>query len=113
MNTRISHAIEKLIYWRKVYEINREKLLTCTAVIRPDVEDTLEDVRIHLLSSTKWLEIVYEEETGKKITKIGNLPEIKISPPKIALENVTHNCLICRDGEIEFAGDEPCPKCHM
>ncbi len=73
MDKRLEHAIEKVIYWSKAYSDSRKKF--------NETNDDKYDVAcssnyIHLLASSSWLGRVYEEETGKKITKIGNLPEV-------------------------------------
>jgi len=74
MKERLEKAIESVIYWSKVYTHNRTKFNKTENKIYDMMRV---DSYIHLLASSDWLGQVYEEETGKKIRKIGNLPEFQ------------------------------------
>jgi len=74
MSNRLEQAIEKVIYWGNAYQHSRDKFLE-TSDLR--YANKMEMNRVHVLSSAEWLKKVYEEETGKKVTRIGKLPEVE------------------------------------
>lgn len=74
MNERLEKAIEGIIFWRNAYVDSRQRF---TETGDPKYADRMGINYIHLLSSSEWLKRVYEEETGKKVTTIGNLPEVQ------------------------------------
>lgn len=75
MSGRLEKAIEKLIYWRNAYVHCRKR---CVESNDSRYSDILGSNYIQLLSCSEWLKTVYEEESGKKITKVGNLPEVEV-----------------------------------
>ena len=75
MNKRLEQAIEGVIYWRKAYVHSRERF---NETQEPRYNEKIAENYLHILSSSEWLKQVYEQETGKKVTTIGNLPEVEV-----------------------------------
>ncbi len=74
MNNRLKKSIEKVIYWNKAYRNSRKKF---GETKKEKDALTRERFYFHFLASARRLCEVYEEETGKKVTQIGNLPDIE------------------------------------
>lgn len=76
MDERIEEAIQDLIYWKNAYTHSRNRYVETGG--DPKYQVRMSANYLHILSSAEWLKRVYEEKTGKKVTTIGNLPEVDI-----------------------------------
>lgn len=72
MNERLEQAVEKVIYWTRAY---RDSLRKFNETHDEKYRFKIFENHTHVISSGEWLRIVYQEETGKDITPIGNLPK--------------------------------------
>ena len=66
MTERLTKAIEKAIYFKKHRDMARDN----------QNYDQMDLDTLQILASVELIKIIYEEETGKCIVKIGNLEEV-------------------------------------
>ena len=77
MTERLKKAIEKNIYWSKVYTHEREQWVNSEPASMESLytRDSMDIALVHLQSSARWLTQVYEEETKTEVKSIGNLKD--------------------------------------
>ena len=74
MNERLEKSIERLIYWGRVYRSSREKFIETSD---PRYSEKMDRCLRYIITGTESLKIRYEEETGKDVRTIGNMPDFK------------------------------------